>query len=480
MKVAAAVIDDDPPDQPTERDEAHQALYEAVDLLEAGKHWSAIRDALDVLHAGDDHLKLLVFCICLTSGLKEKGHFWAVGRSQMGKSRLETKTAELFPNVEVYDTQSPLFLLYQVKDEGPEYLKGKIVVIEEVLDHPAVWGLIKRLTSADKDHVTHGTVVNGRPLKLEIVGLPVVLSNSVETSVDEQINNRFFIGNVDESAAQDERVRDFQVEEAEGLARAERERKVALGRAIVQQILSERDVEVLLPAARFIDFPMTAERVNRKKFYRLVKVVAYANRYRRRRLGKGRDEGPLVATEEDARFAYGLWLGVQAYQQTQLDETGTKILREVPADAYEPLPSILERLESKAVNPSTARKRLKRLYEQNLVDERRTKEVDFDEGTGYQKVVPGWTLEYKRTVGDLEWFSTFPRGLEGGLENPSSLPSPLQGEESVREIYYRRWAVSLVDRGDFHISTISTNPYKKEDVKAWAAEMAATILGREA
>ncbi len=475
-------------------DDPPTILHEAVDLMETGQHWQAIKDGLDALHAGDDHLKLLLFCICLTSGLKEKVHFWAVGRSQMGKSRLETVMKELFPNVEVYDTQSPYFLLYQVKEEGKEFLKGKVVVIEEVLDNPAVWGLVKRLTSADADRIKHGTVVKGRPLELEIDGLPVVLSNSVETSVDEQINNRFLIGNVDESTKQDERVRDFQVEEAEGLSLAERKRKVDLARAIVQQIFANEDaegrhaddVDVLIPWARFLDFPMTAERVNRKKFYRLVKAVTYANRYRRLAVlshdaysgdsSLGESTRHYIATEADVRFAYGLWLGVQAYQQTQLDETGVQILREVPYDAHEPLPFILKRVESREINPSTARKRLHRLYEQNLVDERRATEDQYDE-QGKKAVTANWTLEYKRTVGDLDWFSTFPKGLEGGLENPSSLPSPLQGDESERKRHYETWAMSLIDRGDFHISKISTKHYREEGGE-WAQSVSDSILGR--
>lgn len=405
-------------------------LREAADLLEKGEHWLAIRRALDVKHAGDEHLKLLVFVVCLSSGLKEKVHFWAVGRSQMGKSHLESIMEDLFPNALVFDSQSPLFLIYETKEQGPQYLRGKIVLLEEANDNPGTWGLVKRLTSADKDRVTHGTIIKGKPVTLEIDGIPVVLSNSVETSVDEQVNNRFIIGNVDEGEKQDRRVEDLQNREAQGLGTEEGRRRIELARALVTRILAEDAVDVLIPSAEFIEIPMGTPRVNRKKVMRLVKAITYGNRYVRAKVGD-----LYIATESDVRFAYRLWLEVQTYQRAQLDETGIKILREVPFDRHEPLETILERLE-KEVNQSTARKRLRKMYEQNQVDERRTKEVDYTE-EGRQHVIPGWSLEYRRMVpvvddSDEGISNPFP----GGLPNE---PSPLTGTRNDRARHYQEW-----------------------------------------
>lgn len=427
--------------------EGEAQLKEATGLLESGEHWQAIREALDVKHAGDNHLKLLVFVICLSSGLREKVHFWAVGRSQMGKSHLESVMEDLFPNVLVYDSQSPLFLIYETKEQGAEYLRGKIVLLEEANDSLAVWGLVKRLTSADKERVTHGTVIKGRPITLEIDGIPVVLSNSVETSVDEQVNNRFIIGNVDEGEDQDLRIEKLQNREAQGLGTEKGRRRIDLAREIVTQILSEQAVDVLIPSAEFIEIPMGTPRVNRKKFMRLVKAITYGNRFVRAKAGD-----LYIATEADVRFAYRLWLEVQAYQRAQLDETGIKILREVPFDRHEPLEAILERL-AEEVNPSTARKRLKKMFEQSQVDERTTKEIDYNE-EGRQTVIPGWSLEYRRMVPVVD-------DVDEGISNPfpggfPNEPSPLKGTRNERARHYKEWGEGrggFLHFQDFHETT---------------------------
>ena len=413
---------------------------EARQLLTEGRHWDAIMEALDALHAGDDDLKTLVFCVCLTSGMKEKLHFMAVGDSQSGKSHLEFSMAPIFLNMEIYDSQSPRYLLYQVKEAGSHYLRGKIIVLEEAQDYPETWGMLKDIAGADKERVTHGTVVNGKALSLEIEGLPVILTNSVQTPTDKQVNNRFVIGNVDESEEQDERIRGFQNDGVSGLVARKRERDIALGRAVVAEILAEQDVDVLVPSARFIDFPMKRPRIMRLQFLRLVKAVCYANRFLRRKIGDA-----YVATEDDVRTAYGFWRGIQELQQVQLNETASKVLKAVPHDRYEAQRFILERLGKAGVKESNARRTLKRLYSQDLVDERRATE-DWEDEEGNCVVQKGWSLEYKRMAGDLEMY-------DGSLSKGST-SSPLRGEESERESAYIAWAVALSEGSSEEVNEI--------------------------
>lgn len=343
-------------------------LLPMPEALGSGTHWPVIKEVLDGLHTGDEALKAVTFLSCLTSGLRDKLHVIVVGKSQHGKSHMESAMAELFPHgtFEVLNSSSAKAFYYKAGKEGPNYFKNKIILLDEFRDNSDTWAVAKALTTQGSKNVKHWTVKDGEHLELNIEEPPVVLTNTVEAPEDEQLDNRFFIGNVDESPSQGVRIREFQNREAMYGKYAQNEApRLEDARAIVRKILEERDVDILIPHARLLEAPQRSPSVNFPKFLTLLKAITYMNRFQRRRLG---EKGPYVATETDADQAHALWKTFEPHQNAQVDSTAIMVLEKVPHGDWTATPDLILECKALGLEGHTVRRKLEKLYGAGLVD----------------------------------------------------------------------------------------------------------------
>jgi hypothetical protein len=293
-------------------------LEEAYRACQKGEHVKVIHDASETLYAGDPHRKRYVYLGCLSSSRsKRRVHIFAIGGSQKGKSYLLIQMAKLFlGKVEYVDSSSAKSFYYKAKKYGSEFFRGKIVIVDELLDNESLWSFMKAITSMDKDQAMHTTVIEGEFLEMFLDGLPVVLSSAVSVPIGprgDQIANRFHVVNIDESEEQDNKVRDAIVEGRTLGDREARNAKIIREALAITHVLGElaSTAEVVIPYARWIVVKDKEGRRNEfPKFLNVLEMCTIFHGFQRARL----PTGEMIATFKDYEEAAQIWIANERYR----------------------------------------------------------------------------------------------------------------------------------------------------------------------
>ena len=263
--------------------------------------------------AGDRRGKIAVIISGLSSGLKDKLHLYAMGNSQKGKSYTQERIGSyLFPNFEKVNVSSAKAPYYEAKLNS-KCFENTIKMFDEFADQGEEFqNQIKAFTSQGIRTATLKTVDIKREFQsVTIEGLPVVWSNSAAPIENEQILNRFWKINIDESSAQDNVVQKYQ-QENEKLG-SEIERYVDLIKSAgseVSFILAEKNMEVQNPFADFWIVRLPSNRNWRPMITMIIKALAYSNRILRPHIGKD----TILASLADNVIAFHIWSAFEIYQ----------------------------------------------------------------------------------------------------------------------------------------------------------------------
>jgi len=184
-------------------------------------------------------------------------------------------------------------------------LTGKILFIDE----------LRGVTNAQapkllisEGRLRLGTVVNGEPMEIEVVGTPVVITTTTLASMqDPEFENRIIPIQSDESEEQTDNVLDFEAagfeDPAEDLSEEPRTQ------ALLELLKKLRPYEVANPYARLIkkEYPTKSIESRRDfpKLMSLANVVAWLYQYQRRKARKGLTVA-VVAEPEDIEMVRGL------------------------------------------------------------------------------------------------------------------------------------------------------------------------------
>ena len=230
------------------------------------------------IHVGDKFLVALNICIGVTPWFDtDTLHFYPVGKSGGGKSSLCSKILHLFPKsfVEVISSSSPKALYYA-------WLSGslnmnKIIFLDDIEAGRDFIDVIKAFTSASIVKPRHWTLdMHRRFLDIKPDKMYSIWLTSVNPIDDDQLKNRFIMGNIDDSEEQDKLVN----EHIKELYRKGLERKVAfdpdfqIAKNMLNIILSEQN-QVLIPYD--INFPVIFDRRSLPFFLILITYTPFAS-----------------------------------------------------------------------------------------------------------------------------------------------------------------------------------------------------------
>jgi hypothetical protein len=324
-------LDDWLVDQLNEHLEDVHLKERATEALRDGSWKGIVKAALDLSIVGEDPLKWVLFYSGLSSCLAERFHIFLNGDSQKGKSHIEEKVGELFPQDRVLtvQTMSAKAGYYRASEEGANYYANKILALDEFKDlSEDTRATVKDLMNLGDRPLVNDTVSDHKKAVHQVIeGRPVVWANSAELFDDAlaQLKNRFFTVSVDESDDLDRRVNGRQREIAKYGRPVKDQETLALARAIVAQMVSGSGYQVLV---LLIDAVQQRDMSNRGEFERfrvLVSAVAYANRHRRPSF---EDDGTeyILASMSDLEEAMELWGRFDRSQSTGLPPRHRKVL----------------------------------------------------------------------------------------------------------------------------------------------------------
>jgi len=269
-------------------------------------------------HKRDYARKILMACSSLSKKVTQRPiSDYAIGETGKGKSHLMRVAFECIPNEYKINrgSISPLYLYYMTDKFGEDCLSGRVLFYDDVSLNPEKEMTIKAVTDPDfNDEVTHGTVQNQKALDLNIEGLPTVWISSVDMVENEQIIDRFFIDQPEETDFLDREVaRHQKYHGRRGTLEPEAETNYSVAKAVWKKVAEETEsLNVLIP----FDYEWTAESSRRLQpfFLTMLYVVAKTNYKQRLIVGDA-----LFATPEDfyvAKFVFNSFLRTTASQMT--------------------------------------------------------------------------------------------------------------------------------------------------------------------
>jgi hypothetical protein len=277
------------------------------------EHWQRILEGCDALVAGDRKGKIAVIISGLSSGLKDKLHLYAMGNSQKGKSYTQERIGSyLFPNFEKVNQSSAKSAYYEA-ESNTNCFENTIKMFDEFGDQGEEFqNQIKAFTSQGMRTATLKTVdIKRKFQKCTIEGLPVIWTNSAVPIENEQILNRFWKINIDESSSQDSIVQKYQQENEKLGSEIERYADlISSAKSELSFILVEKNMEVLNPFADFWTVRIPANRNMRTMIIIIIKALAYSNRILRPHIGKE----TILASLADNLIAFHIWSTFEIYQ----------------------------------------------------------------------------------------------------------------------------------------------------------------------
>lgn len=273
---------------------------------------------LDRTIAGEDKNKLLLFLVCLSASTKRPLSAVVKGVTGAGKSRIVNRVLDPFRRMDAvieFSRISGAYLENMAKSKGslPKPVTRKEVSREEYEDQLKAWreqprridlsgkilfiDELKGITNSQspkllisEGRLRLGTVINGEPVEIEVVGTPSVITTTTLASMqDPEFENRIIPIQIDESAEQTGRVLDY---EADGFADpSEDYSEEPRTKALLDLLQSLKPYEVANPYAHQIkaEYPNSSIESRRDfpKLMSLVNVVAWLYQDQRRKARKG-------------------------------------------------------------------------------------------------------------------------------------------------------------------------------------------------
>lgn len=361
-----------------------------------GSWKEVVQQALDTWIIGEIELKWLLFYSGASSSLSERFHVLINGDSQKGKSYVEEKVSQLFPQdrVMMVQSMSGKAPYYRSGKEGAEHYSNKILVLDEFADlSDDTRATVKALLSLGDRPLVNDTVgENKQPVRQVIEGRPVVWANSAELFDDSlsQLKNRFFTAAIDESEDLDRKINRMQRNRAKYGRSPEDLETAETAKKIVSQIVSDKGIIVLMP---LIDEIKQRDMGNRGEFERfcvLVSSIAYVNRFQRPIFEDGGNTY-VLASMADLNEATHLWNHFNRSQSTGICTRHQQVLDVMSGSpmTIEEITALVNRGKKKGKSTKTVYNYLVELADRDFVSSSREATEDGKSVTKYFLVNAG-------------------------------------------------------------------------------------------
>ena len=317
---AASLASDARQEENEVRPNALMAAYEeAKKALAEGREWEVILEALHSKVVGEENV-LKALTLSSLSILLPDGWDFSTNTnasSQMGKSYATyTVNSMLFNHRTIWQQSfSPKSFYYNAK-EDPYWMKGKILVLDELADlSEESLAILKPLISWTQGGVSHMTVNKKQEIEtMTIKAKPVIAANSAKLAEDYgfQLSNRFLKLGLDESKEQTDAINKSKCNSAQ-LGPYRRMDNVPIAQALILEIEKFRPSGIVIPLSHVVKVNGEARNIL-DLFFAMVASCAYLHHHRRGKL-KHADGDVLIASASDIQEAADLWNSFAAQRQ---------------------------------------------------------------------------------------------------------------------------------------------------------------------
>lgn len=343
------------------KDYSSEEKEKAIKILKYGDPLKFCLKALMKHHIGEQHILLLLLISGVSTGLRDRKmliHVMGVGASGKGKTDSMENVGKMLSEFEPIISASPKNIFYKAENET--LIDNGVLFFPENDIKDLEFQALERVLTDDKDITPkHETVINQSARSLEIKQINVMWRNSVGTSDDEdnQLNNRYYIFNVDESIEQDQSVF-YHIKKNWNVTQHKDDSKLRIGKIITDLIKSE-PVKVIIPYVMAIELTNMDDRRTLKKFLRLVTCVTYFYRFQRAKCDKY-----ILSEMKDFEIANLIWEKINKYESSKLPEYETNII-EVVANCKEISITNLAKIMNKDI--SNLSKKIKDMEDKGLI-----------------------------------------------------------------------------------------------------------------
>ena len=315
--------EEEPPDEPDEEIKA-----EAARIIAKGRSFEYIHKVWQKRHLGDARAgKVLIISTGAQSCSNTSGiHVILNGPRGCGKSDILQTMAYLLPQKHLlFGDMSPQ-AIYYFAQKMPD---GAVVAFDDVTFNDTYAAVQKRCTTRFQEGAEHRVVLERGPWTFKTKPRISFWCTSVDRQFDEQLQDRYFAVNVEDSPEHKAAVIEFMKARDAGIDREEEERETRICRAIIRD-LKDHLFEVVIPFAdRITLLPGVGERG-----YKIISDMVKAFCAFRYAVRETDDRGRLVATEKDFEDAKALFDDAEGHGEEKYTEAEKRVLRAIIQCAY--------------------------------------------------------------------------------------------------------------------------------------------------
>ena len=294
---------------------------EASQIISEGWSFDYIYQVWQSRHLGDGRAgKALIISVGAQSCTNTNGiHVIVNGRRGSGKSDCIDKASELLPpQYLLFGDMSPQ-AVYYFAQEMPD---GAIIAFDDVTFNDAYASVQKRCTTRYQQGAAHRVVLDRGPFTFTTKPRIAFWCTSVDRQFDEQLQDRYFAIDVEDSPDHKAEVISFMKERDAGIDQAVEDRETLICRVIFRDLKSHL-FEVVIPFAGRITVYDGIEQRGYKILSDMVKAFC-AFRYAVRERD---DTGRLIAAEKDFEDAKVLFDEAEGHGEEKYTEAEKKVLR---------------------------------------------------------------------------------------------------------------------------------------------------------
>ena len=312
-----------PPDEP---DEVINA--DAARIIAKGQSFEYIYKVWQKRHLGDARAgKVLIISTGAQSSSNTAGiHVILNGPRGCGKSDILQKAAALLPQKHLlFGDMSPQ-AIYYFAQKMPD---GAVVAFDDVTFNDTYAAVQKRCTTRFQEGAEHHVVLERGPWTFRTKPRISFWCTSVDRQFDEQLQDRYFAVNVEDSPEHKAAVIEFMKKRDAGIDREEEERETRICRTIIRD-LKDHLFEVKIPFADRITLLTGVG----ERGYNIISDMVKAFCAFRYAVRETDDRGRLVATERDFNDAKALFDDAEGHSEEKYTEPEKKVLKGLINCAY--------------------------------------------------------------------------------------------------------------------------------------------------
>lgn len=307
-------------------------------------------------HIGDtDVIKHFLASIASTNSATSSGIQPELnGPKGRGKTDACRSTFHLIPPKWKLEASISAKSLYYYKDLPT----GAIIFSDDIEWSLDLIATVKRSMGTFQEPQTHFTLDRNRnPVPMTMPARLAWWLSSVESVADDQLKDRQYSLDIDESPDHTEKVSEYlRLSRAQKVVRFSVDWRIEVARYIIDQIKSHEPFKVVIPCAKFADWRIKDDHRTQNKFWDLVEAFAILN-FKQRYIDP---DGWLHATAEDFNEAKTIFMRRKANHRTKLTDAQTKVVKSILALQKEADGATQARIaEDLGISPQAVSKSLK-------------------------------------------------------------------------------------------------------------------------